>query len=95
MQFRRSIHKHHPATKSSRKAPNKVIVNLARDREADRRLDWDEISKIYLDILRHSVINQPCRYFSSIIAAAIEFLFLVSEPLLNKSDLETIGKEVA
>lgn len=74
--------------------PNEVIVTLAREREANRRLDWDEISKIYLDILRHSVINKPCQYFSSIVAAAIEVLFLVSEPLLDKSDVGKICKEV-
>lgn len=77
------------------KLPNEVIVNLARDREAGRPLDWDEISKIYLDILRHSVIHQPSRYFSSIIAAAMEVLFLVSEPLSDKSDLGKICKEAA
>ena len=77
------------------KLPNEVIVNLARDREAGRHLDWNEISKVYLDILRHSVINQPSRYFSSIIAAAMEVLFLVSEPLFDKSDLGKICKEAA
>ena len=84
-----------PPLSHLQKLPNEVIVNLAREREANRRLDWDETSKIYLDILRHSVVNKPCRYFSSIIAAAIEVLFLVSEPLFDKSDVGKICKEAA
>ena len=77
------------------KLPNEVIVNLARERVAERRLDLYETSKTYLDILQHSIINQPCRYFGSIVAAVIEFLFLVSEPLIDKSDLGMICKEAA
>lgn len=75
------------------KLPNEVMVNLATERVAKRHLDWDETPKIYLDILQYSIIDRPCRYSSSMIAAVIEILFSVSGPLLDKSDLEKLCKE--
>lgn len=71
--------------------PNEVMVNLAMERVA-KRLDWDETSKIYLDILQYSMINRPCRYASSMIAVVIEILLLASGPLIDKSDLGKMGK---
>lgn len=75
------------------KLPNDVMVNLATERVAKRHLNWDETSKIYLDVLQYSIIDRPCRYSSSMIAAVIEILFSVSGPLLDKSDLEKLCKE--
>ncbi|MCJ1342203.1 hypothetical protein MMC31_000383 [Peltigera leucophlebia] len=75
------------------KLPNEVMVTLATERVARRHLDWDETSKIYLDILQYSMMDRPCRYSCSLIAAVIEILSSISGPLLDKSDLEKMCKE--
>lgn len=82
-----------PPLSNLHKLPNEVMVSLATERVAKRRIDWDEISKIYLDILQYSIIDRPCLYSSSMIAAVMEFLFFVSGPLLDKSDLQKMCKE--
>lgn len=82
-----------PPLSNLHKLPNEVMISLATERIAKRRIDWAEISRIYLDILQYSIIDQPCRYSSSMIAAVMEFLSFVSGPLLDKSDLEKMCKE--